>query len=283
MSATTGRGFFTPQRPPLATWAEFVEARSKHEAGLDAFNPRMSHPAQQTYIVTRRVQAHDSTPCVAAWHQYTRHLVGQPTEAFGGRHIPYGSFQMYMPCKSNQTGEDGDTCDEEVLRVATILEEKTFYPRHGSNSAWRDRLDVYRLPKSGDLDDFVRSCVTHQKREIAHREAAGAEGEDLYIQRWNIGSTDPAAEEYQRALIVLESVPGQDDDAGWDNIKFLFTRFDLIDRERDEEDRDAYGDIFTRRVVGLESAAREMHDMRGADSNILGDFYSDYEGDFGEP
>lgn len=255
----------------------------------------MKRPGYRSHIATERINAHDGTPCVVAWHQYSRGFVDQPEERFGTRRVPFGSFQVYLPCPTTDSSRDVEIHpDETTSRVAELLESKTHMKRHGNEVSFRDRLDVFGLAvrPGSSRKELVSACIVHQQSEIAARNQASCvqEGGDneFRIWRWNICGADRNQKNYAHSLVIIEPTHYTDveeDEEKWagDKTTFLFVWFDRKERERDEEDELDYPPVKVLVKQGLQQAAEEMHRMRGAGSGIIVNTLEKYSADFGEP
>ncbi|KAH6656157.1 hypothetical protein BKA67DRAFT_690823 [Truncatella angustata] len=254
-------GSVEPLPPPFTSFAQFKEALDEYykNGAMGANNPRMKRPGYRSHIATERINAHDGTPCVVAWHQYSRGFPDQPEERFGTRRVPFGSFQVYLPCHTTDSSRDVEIHrDETTSRVAELLESKTHIKRHSNEVPFRDRLDVFGLAvrPGSSREELVSACIAHQQSEIAARNQASG---------------------------VQEG--GIEDEEKWagDKTTFLFVWFDRKERKRDEEDELDYPPIKVLVKQGLQQAAKEMHRMRGAGSGIIENTLEKYSADFGEP
>ncbi|ETS78653.1 hypothetical protein PFICI_08506 [Pestalotiopsis fici W106-1] len=298
MFQTMPSGSVEPLPPPFTSFAQFKEALDEYyikTGGMGANNPRMRRPYHRPHIATERINAHDGTPCVVAWQQYTRGFPDQPEERFGTRRVPFGSFQVYLPCPTTDGSRDDVEIDrdETTSRVAELLESKTYMTRHGAEVDFRDRLDVFGLAvrPGSSREELVSACIAHQQSEIAARnQASGAqEGGDseFHIWRWNICGADVNQNNYAHSLVVVEPAHHTDveDEEKWagDKTTFLFVWFDREERERDEEDELSCPPVKVLVKQGLQQAAGEMYRMRGAGDGIIVNTLEKYTADFGEP
>lgn len=297
-------GSVDPLPPPFTTFAQYKEALDVfyyRDGGMGANKPRMRRPHKRSHVVTERINTHDGTPCTVAWHRYTRGFPDQPEERHGTRRVPFGSFQVYLPCPTTDGSRDvGIDRDEETTsRVAELLESKTHMTRHDADIDFRDRLDVFGLAvrPGSSREELVSACIAHQQSEIAARNQVSGvqEGEDseFHIWRWNITSADWNQKNYAHSLVIIEPAhhtdveekEDDDDEEKWagDKTTFLFVWFDRDERERDEEDELDFPPVKVLVKQGLQPAAKEMYRMRGAGSSVIANTMEKYTADFGEP
>ncbi|KAH6630281.1 hypothetical protein B0J18DRAFT_95959 [Chaetomium sp. MPI-SDFR-AT-0129] len=173
--------------------------------------------------------------------------------------------------------DDGTALDRMARRVA----EDTRLMRTGE---WLDlppserryppeiRADKACLART----DMITRAVAHQRAKMAAARAAGRkefQWGDPYRSNMKF---------YRQMVIVLGQVPKDEDEQAWETVVFYFVWFDLRPNEGLEDD-DEILEVTVDPIIGVTSAAEEMHYIRGIYSNIPLELCYPFHGDRGEP
>lgn len=124
--------------------------------------------------------------------------------------------------------------------------------------------------------DMITRAVAHQRAKMAAARAAGRKE-----FQWG-DSCIGNARFYTQLVIVLGQVPKGGDEQAWEMVVFYFVWFDLRPDEGLEDD-DEMLEVMVDPLIGVTSAAKEMHGIRGRNSNIPVELCYPFEGDRGEP
>ncbi len=73
------------------------------------------------------------------------------------------------------------------------------------------------------------------------------------------------------------------DDKAWESVVFYFVWFDpRVLEGLDEEEMESFSELSVQPIIGITRAAREMHTMRGRDSNVAAELCGPWTGNYGD-